>query len=197
MFSSDVDSPVLRSVLAVLCPKDILQSPNFAMLGKSISLPHILFQSSMVVPLAATKTKPLIFYYAGDLNSRILLLSHLGLGLKSVFLWERKSLRCFPKCHSYTYRDPSENSTSVSSLQPMMDHILTVPLLLGTVNTMITRQFVEHVKMSRIDTRLCFLYLFPYCPIETKGTKVPAFPSLLYVFHDSCSNTIIGTESAM
>ena len=78
MFSSDVDSPVLRSVLAVLCPKDILQSPNFAMLGKSISLPHILFQSSMVVPLAATKTKSLIFYYAGDLNSQILLLSHLG-----------------------------------------------------------------------------------------------------------------------
>lgn len=79
----------------------------------------------------------------------------------------------------------------------MMDHILTVPLLLGTVNTVITRQFAEHVKMSRIDTRLCFLCMFPYCPIETKETKAPEFPSVLYVFHDSCSNTVIGTQSAI
>ena len=169
------------------------------MLGRSVSLPHILLQSSIVVPWAITKTKSLIFYCAGDFNSQILLLSHLGLGPKSVYLGERKSLRCFPKgksFHSYTYRGPSENSTSMFSFQNMMEHIFTVPLLSGTVNTIITRQYVEHVKISRIYTRLYFLYMFPCCP--TKETKAPGFLSLsLYVLYDSCSNAVIDTGSAM
>lgn len=103
-------------MLAILCPKDISFSsvPKLCHVEKVRLSPTYPFQTSIVVPLATTETKSLIFYYAGDSNSQILLLSHLGLGLKSVYLGERKSLRCFPKCKGFrscTYRDPSENST--------------------------------------------------------------------------------------